>query len=287
MPISKANTIVFSVLALIAFAANSVLCRLALGSDSIDAASFTVLRLLSGSLVLWLIVSLSRKKTQTLSKGSNLAGLMLFTYAATFSYAYISLDTATGAFILFAVIQIAMIVMSLLAGHRLLKIEWAGVVIAFFGFVYLVSPGVSAPPLKGALLMTLAGLAWSVYSMLGKGSTNPLTDTAYNFIRTIPWVAVLAVLGLSQANYSPAGIMLALLSGGITSGIGYALWYMALGGLSTTQAAVMQLSVPIIAALGGVIFVSEAVTLRLLIAATLVLSGILLVVWARKQTVRG
>lgn len=273
-----AKTTILTGLALIAFAANSVLCRLALKDEVIDAASFTIIRLLSGAIVLFLIIISTQKITRLSANGSWLASLMLFVYAITFSYAYISLDTGTGALILFGSVQITMILLSLIAGDRLHYIEWAGVIIAFTGFVYLILPGVTAPSPMGFMLMAAAGIAWGIYTLKGRGSQNPLMDTAYNFLRTIPLVILLTIITVSNASYSSEGILLALLSGGITSGIGYTIWYIALGGLSATQAAVLQLLVPIIAAFGGVIFAAEAITGRLTISAAMVLGGILIVV---------
>ena len=275
------RTLVFTILALIAFAANSVLCRLALGTEAIDASSFTVIRLLSGALVLLAILTISNNKKSLSSKGSWFSSSMLFLYAITFSFAYITLDTGTGALILFGSVQITMIMLSLITGNRLHITEWLGVSFAFTGFVYLVLPGVSTPSIMGFLLMTVAGIAWGVYTLKGRDSENPLVDTTYNFIRTIPVVIVLAIITMHNAYYSTEGIVLAILSGAIASGIGYTIWYIALGGLSATQAAVVQLLVPVIAALGGVIFVSEAITLRLTISALMILGGILLVVLGR------
>lgn len=275
---SLLKTVILTGLALIAFAANSVLCRLALGDDAIDAASFTVIRLLSGTLVLLTIIVITHTFRGTSNKGSWTASLMLFLYAITFSYAYVSLDTGTGALILFGSVQITMILLSLIAGTRLHFTEWAGVTITFAGFVYLILPGVTTPSISGFLLMTVSGVAWGIYTLNGHGSTSPLIDTAYNFCRTVPFALLLAIVTIFDANYSYKGVLLALLSGGITSGIGYTIWYIALSGLSSTQAAVLQLSVPVIAALGGVIFVSEAITLRLTVSATMVLGGILIVI---------
>jgi drug/metabolite transporter (DMT)-like permease len=280
------KTLIFTSLALIAFAANSVLCRLALGDKTIDASSFTAIRLLSGAIVLLLITGISSNKSKATTKGSWSASLMLFLYAITFSFAYITLDTGTGALILFGSVQITMILLSLISGNRLHIIEWTGITISFAGFVYLILPGVSTPSTTGFLLMTTAGIAWGIYTLKGRGSINPLMDTAYNFFRTIPLVIILAIVTLQNAQYSFEGIVLAVLSGGIASGIGYAIWYVALGGLSSTQAAVVQLLVPVIAAFGGVIFVSEVVTLRLTISATMILGGILMVVLGRYYYVR-
>ncbi len=275
------KTSIFTALALIAFAANSVLCRLALGEETIDAASFTVIRLLSGALVLLAILAFSNDKEASASRGSWSASLMLFVYAVAFSFAYISLDTGTGALILFGSVQITMILLSLVSGNRLHLSEWVGVIIAFTGFVYLVLPEVTSPSVMGFLLMIAAGIAWGMYTLKGRGSDHPLKDTAYNFLRTIPLVIILLVITIQDAHYSAAGVLLAVLSGGIASGIGYTIWYIALGGLSTTQAAVVQLSVPVIAAFGGVLFVSEAITARLTLSASMILGGILLVVLGR------
>ena len=275
------KTLIFTGFTLIAFAANSVLCRLALGEKTIDASSFTVIRLLSGTIVLLVILKINSNKNNSAIKGSWPAGLMLFLYAVTFSFAYITLDTGTGAIILFGSVQITMILLSLISGDRLHITEWIGVSIAFIGFVYLVSSGVTSPSVIGFSLMTMAGIAWGIYTLKGRDSVNPLVDTAYNFLRTIPFVIVLAIIAIQNTHYSTEGILLAVLSGGIASGIGYTMWYIALGGLSVTQAAVVQLLVPIIAALGGVIFLSEKITLRLTLSAIMILGGILMVVWGR------
>ncbi|WP_026006178.1 DMT family transporter [Moritella dasanensis] len=275
---SLLKTSLLTGLALIAFAANSVLCRLALGSGAIDASSFTIIRLLSGALVLSIILSMKGRHKGVSSKGSWTAGLMLFLYAITFSYAYLSVDTGTGALILFGAVQITMILLSLMSGTRLHISEWAGVIVAFTGFIYLVLPSVTTPSINGLLLMTVSGVAWGVYTLKGRSSKNPLMDTTYNFLRTIPFVVLLVVFTLHNLNYSSEGIMLALLSGAITSGVGYTIWYIALTSLSSTQAAVIQLSVPVIAALGGVMFVSETITTRLIISTAIVLGGILMVI---------
>ncbi|MDX2367127.1 MAG: DMT family transporter [Colwellia sp.] len=269
-------------LALIAFAANSVLCRLALGNETIDASSFTGIRLLAGAIALFIILSIKGgmkgSNKGAVSKGSWTASLSLFLYAITFSYAYLSVDTGTGALILFGSVQITMIMLSLISGTRLHLIEWSGVILAFTGFIYLILPNITTPSINGFILMTVSGISWGIYTLKGRSSKNPLMDTTYNFLRTIPFVALLGVFTLQNMSYSSEGIILALISGAITSGVGYTIWYIALGGLSSTQAAVIQLSVPVIAAIGGVIFVSEVITMRLVISATIVLSGILMVV---------
>jgi drug/metabolite transporter (DMT)-like permease len=265
-------------LALIAFAANSILCRLALGTGSIDASSFTVIRLLSGAIALFIILSAKGNNKGVSSKGSWTASFTLFLYAITFSYAYLSVDTGTGALILFGSVQITMILLSLISGTRLHISEWSGVIIAFTGFIYLILPSITTPSINGFILMTVSGMSWGIYTLRGRSSKNPLMDTTYNFVRTIPFVALLAVFTIKNINYSSEGIVLALLAGGITSGVGYTIWYIALRGLSSTQAAVIQLSVPVIAAIGGVMFVSELITSRLIISAAIVLGGILMVV---------
>lgn len=299
----------FTLLALIAFAANSVLCRLALGQQAIDAASFTLLRLLSGALVLMLILLLrhhSRKKNHRQNSpsarsqaGSWLAASYLFGYAIAFSYAYNSLDTATGALILFGAVQLTMISVSLCRGERLRPTEWLGLSLAFGGFVYLSLPGLTTPALQGFVLMTLAGIAWGGYTLKGKGSRDPLADTAYNFGRTLPWLLVLVLVGIVLAllsnneaslfkqlwqQISTKGIVLAIASGALASGIGYSLWYQALTSLSTSQAASVQLLVPVLAAFGGILFVDEAISLRLVVAALLILGGIALTVIGKRAT---
>lgn len=290
------KTPAYTAFALLAFAANSVLCRLALngsgGSDkgAIDPAGFTIVRLLSGTVVLLLILAISQRKSagvvehsQRQSKGSWFAAAMLFIYAICFSLAYVSLDTATGAVILFGSVQLSIILISLFSGNRLRPGEWVGVLLAFAGFVYLMLPGISAPSPRGFVLMAGAGIAWGVYTLKGKGSVNPLMDTSYNFLRTLPLVVIVAIVSFQSIELSGQGILWAVLSGGIASGIGYTVWYMALGGLNTTQAAVVQLLVPVIAALGGVVLVAEPLTLRLLVAAAMILCGILAVVLSKKK----
>lgn len=267
--------------ALVAFAANSVLCRFALGTGAIDAAGFTFIRLLAGVVALFLILLVRSSTSPMIRKGSWSAGLMLFLYAVTFSYAYLELDTGTGALILFGSVQITIIGVSIFRGNKLLPIEWIGLAFAFAGLVYLFLPGVSAPSIQGFLLMSSAGAAWGIYTLLGRGSENPLADTAYNFLRSMPFILVIVIVALGNFHFTTNGIILAIVSGAITSGLGYTIWYTALKSITATQAAVSQLAVPIIAALGGVIFMSEVITLRLSVAAIMVLGGIFLVVVGR------
>jgi len=274
-------TLFFTCVALTAFAANSVLCRFALGEHSIDAASFTVVRLVSGIITLWIIVALRRANASVSKQGSWRAALMLFLYAATFSFAYLTLDAGVGALILFGTVQLTMIFVALYRGERLSSLEWIGVLLAFGGFVYLVLPGLSTPSFMGFMLMTAAGVAWGGYTLLGRGSRQPLLDTTANFSRTMPFVMLLVPVMFYQAHATTLGIVLAILSGAAASGVGYAIWYRALTGLSATQAAVFQLLVPVIAAAGGVLFMAEIISLRLILSGLMILGGIALVIAGR------
>ena len=279
-PQSIIKTFTLTSLSLIAFAANSVLCRMALGENLIDPTSFTIIRLTSGAIMLFLLFKILNKKDINSQNNSWLPPLTLFIYAITFSFAYITLDTGTGALILFGSVQVTIIALSILRGEKLVFTEWLGILTAFGGFVYLMLPGVTAPSLSGFTLMTISGVAWGVYTIIGKGSSNPLKDTAYNFIKTIPLILITTILLLTllELKLTTKGIILALLSGTIASGIGYTIWYLALRGLASAQAAVVQLLVPLIALAGGVIFLSEEPTSRLLISAFLILGGILILV---------
>ena len=280
-----AETALFTSLAMLAFAANSVLCRLALGEGTIDAGSFTVIRLLAGALTLSLIVIVRSGGEPVSSRGSQSAALMLFLYAAAFSWSYISLDTATGALVLFATVQVTMVLATWLAGNRISRIEWAGLFAAMLGFGILLLPGASAPSLSGLALMVVAGVAWARYTLHGRAVGNPLQDTAFNFLRTLPVVILFAVpvVLLTDISMSARGIALAVSSGAVASGVGYAIWYRALGGLTALQAGVVQLSVPVIAALGGILLVSETPDARLVVASVIVLGGIALVFVGRER----
>lgn len=282
MNIHPIKIITCTIFALLAFAGNSVLCRLALGEKTIDAASFTIIRLLSGIIILIILATITRKPKGTRSKGSWLAASMLFIYALAFSYGYTSLTTGTGALILFGAVQIAMIMISITSGNRLHYSEWLGLLIAFLGFVYLVMPSLTTPSLMGFILMTISGVAWGFYTLAGRSSQQALNDTAYNFLRTLPFIVVLLIFTFQDSTITQEGILLAALSGAIASGLGYSVWYIALRGLSVTQAAVVQLFVPIIAAIGGVLFTNELITLRLVESSVLVLGGILIVILGKK-----
>jgi drug/metabolite transporter (DMT)-like permease len=279
---------VLTVLSLLAFASNSVLCRLALGDATIDAAGFTAIRLFAGAIVLALLVRGRSQRDANADRvadvGSYFASVALFVYAAAFSFAYRSLETGSGALILFGAVQLSMISAALCSGHRPHVLEWCGLAAALGGFVYLVLPGVSAPPLGGFLLMASAGIAWALYTLRGLSSSDPLAANAQNFLRTLPLVALLLIVFIADLQLSTRGIVLAALSGAVASGVGYSVWYLALGGLTALQAGVVQLSVPLIAALGGVLFVGETVTLRLALAAAAILGGIFLVLLARRAS---
>lgn len=279
------RTAIFTVLALLAFAANSVLCRLALGAGAIDAGSFTVIRLVSGIAMLWILVRFSGNADKAAPGGSVRAASMLFLYAIAFSFAYLSLDAGTGALILFGAVQVTMVLATLWAGVRLGLMEWGGLVAALGGLAYLMLPGATAPSLTGFLLMAVAGMAWAAYTLMGRGSANPLGDTFGNFLKSGPLalLVLVAVLTLGEARIDPMGAVYAVLSGAIASGVGYALWYAALRELTALQAGVLQLSVPIIAAFGGIVFIAEPVTPRLIGASTLILGGILAVLLSRHR----
>ncbi len=272
-------------LAMLAFAGNSLLCRLALKHTSIDPASFTTIRLVSGAVMLFLIVKLRRRPA--VGRGNWLSGFALFAYAAGFSFAYVSLTAATGALLLFGAVQATMISHGLWAGERLRSLQLLGLLLAFGGMVGLLLPGLAAPPLLGSILMLGAGVAWGFYSLRGKGAGDPTGVTAGNFMRAAPMALVLSLLLLSQpevrASLGAAGFGYALASGALTSGIGYAIWYTALPALKATQAATVQLSVPVITALGGIVFLGESLTLRLILASIAILGGIALVILERRQ----
>jgi drug/metabolite transporter (DMT)-like permease len=277
---SHARVVVLTVLALAAFAGNSLLCRAALSRSHIDAASFTTVRLLSGALMLWVLVRL--RGGARAGKGSLLSALALFAYAAGFSFAYLHLPAAAGALILFGAVQTTMIAYGLWSGERLRPAQLAGLLLAGAGLVGLLLPGLSAPPLASALLMLGAGAAWGIYSVRGKGAGDALQVTAGNFLLAVPMALALSLVLLGEAAFDSAGGWYAVLSGALTSGVGYAIWYTALPFLKSTSAAVVQLSVPVIAALGGVIFLDEPLTLRLLSASIAIIGGIALVVLGRR-----
>lgn len=263
-------------LAMLAFALNSLLCRIALRDTGIDAATFTSVRLVSGALMLWLIVRLRGDPKP--GTGTWPSAIALFAYAAAFSFAYLSLTAATGALLLFGAVQVTMIGYGLWKGERLVGAQLLGFVLASGGLIGLLLPGLSAPPLHGALLMLAAGVAWGVYSLRGKGMGDPTRVTAGNFMRTVPITALLSLWMIGDAASDAAGFAYAVASGALASAIGYAIWYSALPALRATTAATVQLSVPVIAAAGGVMLLGEPITLRLVVASIAILGGIALVI---------
>lgn len=300
--------IIGTVTAMLAFAGNSVLCRLALEQLTIDPASFTSIRLLSGAIVLTILL-LSVPKLMlpkqplsadgaansnevyankcfrlfSLKQSSWLGGFSLFAYAAGFSFAYISLPTGTGALILFAMVQITMLSYALVKGSRFSLAQWFGFAMALVGLVYLFLPGISAPPLLGATLMGIAGIAWGVYSILGKRVANPTQSTTENFIRASIITLLLSLIFINDISISLQGALLAIASGALTSGIGYAIWYAVLPFLKAASSASLQLTVPVIATIGGVVWLGEEVSIRLALASISILGGVAIVVLLPKK----
>jgi drug/metabolite transporter (DMT)-like permease len=270
--------------AVLAFAANSLLCRMALRHTGIDAASFTSVRIVSGALALWLILRL--RSGATGRAGNWLSAGALVVYAAAFSFAYVSLPAATGALLLFGAVQATMIAYGRWRGERLQGRQALGFVLALAGLVGLLLPGWTAPPLQGSVLMLLAGVAWGVYTLRGKGGGDPLAVTAGNFLRAVVPALALSLLTLPWMVLDRAGIAYAIASGALASGLGYAVWYSALPGLKVSSAATVQLSVPVIAALGGIVFLDESLSWRLVLASVAILGGIALVVLDKRPAVR-
>jgi len=266
---------------MIAFASNSLLCRLALKQTGIDAASFTFIRIFSGAVALWLIMKMRRATWK--NEGSWSSALALFIYAAAFSFAYLDLSAGTGALLLFGAVQATMILWGFRKGERLDAIQLIGLIVAVTGLVVLMFPGLSAPPLVDSILMVGAGVAWGVYSIRGKAGRDAIAATAGNFLRAVPFAAVVSIILLSRARLGHAGIFYAVVSGAITSGLGYVIWYSALPGLKATSAATVQLSVPVLAAAGGILLLGEPITLRYALASVAVLGGIFLVVIEKRQ----
>jgi drug/metabolite transporter (DMT)-like permease len=273
--------LVLTVLAMIAFAGNSLLCRLALKHTSLDPASFTSIRLLSGAIILYLL-ALGRSGNS--GGGGNWgSATALFAYAASFSFAYVNLPAATGALLLFGAVQATMISHGLLQGERLDRIQWLGLLLAFGGVVGLLLPGITAPPLLGSLMMLFAGIAWGIYSLRGRGASNPIRVSAGNFIRAVPLALVCSLATLDRFLFDPNGLALAIASGALASGLGYAIWYSVLPSIKATTAATVQLSVPVIAALGGILVLNELLSWLLLICSVVILGGIVMVILEKKR----
>ncbi|MGL1934272.1 MAG: DMT family transporter [Fibrobacterales bacterium] len=285
------STVIITLLALAAFAANSILCRFALSEPIIDPAYFTVIRLISGAvtLAILMLITTPRSISNTIASCMKprywLGSLFLFSYAALFSYAYLTLDTGTGALILFGTVQLTMITFTIITQRTLKPTAWIGTLIAFSGLTYLVIPTVTTPSVVGFLAMTGSGIAWAFYTLLGSRSKNPLRDTTVQFTLTIPFCIALIVLIPVTTGATPPGILAAIASGSLASGIGYAVWYRVLPHLTSTTTGVVQLSVPILASLGGILLLGELVSLRLIIASVAILGGILVVIrpWKKRS----
>jgi len=319
--LKSARLFLLTLAAMIAFAGNSLLCRAALKQTNIDAASFTFIRIFSGAVALWLLMNIRsgmivdrtatpladgsetrvrfpspqsspkgrggsfslREKVGMRGAGNWTSALALFVYAAGFSFAYTSLSAGTGALLLFGAVQATMILWGLHKGERLNTIQIVGFVVAPAGLVALLLPGLSAPPLIGSILMLGAGVAWGIYSLRGKGEKNPASATTGNFVRAVPFAGALSIIFFMLAHLDSVGVSYAMISGAITSGLGYVIWYSALTGLNAASAATVQLSVPVLAATGGILLLGEAITLRYVLASVAVLGGIALVVAPHSQ----
>ena len=282
-----AGTIALTLLALVAFASNSLLTRLALGTHQLDAATFTAIRLAAGAVTLAILTGAGARSLEPL-RGAGIAGpLALFAYAAPFSFAYGRIGAAVGALVLFGVVQLTMIGYALARGEHPTPAIWLGLVLAAGGLAALAAPSVTRPDPLGVLLMAVAGVAWAVYTLVGRTRSDPLAANARNFLWSAPLAIVIAIaVHLESGSHEATtvrGLVLALLSGAVTSGIGYAIWYRALPRITVTQAAVAQLGVPVIAALGAVALLGETLGLRLVVSGAAVLAGVGLVLSARAR----
>jgi drug/metabolite transporter (DMT)-like permease len=275
------RTAIYATLALIAFAANSLLCRLALRQAAIDPATFTTIRLIAGAVTLMLVVRAQGGDAK--GHGSWTSAAVLALYAVPFSFAYTRLSAGTGALILFGAVQVTMLIGALLSGERPHRGEWLGLAAALAGLVYLLLPGITAPPLSAAALMGLAGCSWAIYTLRGRGTVSALENNTTNFIRALPFVVVVSIASLPQFRVDVRGLLFAVTSGALTSGLGYTIWYAALRGLTALRAAVLQVAVPVLAAIGGVLFLMETISARLVVAAILVLGGIAIAIASREM----
>jgi len=268
-------TIILTALSLFAFAANSLLCRMALGNGAIDPVSFTSLRLVSGMLILIPVSKLlSEPRAVSENKGAWITGLALFGYAFAFSLGYVTISASMGTLVLVGAVQITMLGWALIRGEKLSRLRWLGSAVSMGGLVYLVFPGVSSPDPVGAGLMLVSGTAWGVYSIRGRGAMAPISMTARNFLWAAPIALLASLLAHSSLHLEPKGVLLAVCSGSVTSALGYIIWYRALRHLSTSAASIVQLLIPVLTAFGGVLFLSEQITGRLLIASALILGGV-------------
>lgn len=268
-------------LTMLAFAGNSILCRLALSATDIDPASFTSIRLFTGALVLCLLVGFQRRALP--KQGSIGSAIALFVYAAAFSYSYTDLTTATGALLLFGAVQVTMIGYGFFKGESFVSWQWIGLLVALMGLVGLLLPGLESPPLVASLIMIFSGIAWGAYSIRGQGAGDALAMTAGNFVGAAVIALVFSAVLLSSAEFDVRGVIYAALSGGVTSALGYALWYSVLPYLRSTQAASIQLTVPVITAIGGLVFVAEPIGWRLILASIAILGGIALVIFPKSS----
>ncbi len=276
----------YTAFALIAFSLNSILCRVALGDETIDAVTFTMVRLTSGALTLTLISLILKGSKAKVGRGNWVSAFFLFAYAICFSIAYLKLTTGTGALILFGSVQMTMIAAALYRGERPVLLEWLGLFLAFGGIIYLVFPGLAAPPFVFSIFMMAAGISWGLYSLRGRGSDDSLADTMGNFNRSVPMILLPFALLVSHIQISQKGLILAGLSGAFASGIGYSVWYAALKFHTATRAAILQLAVPALAGVGGILFLSEIITLRLMLASGLILGGIALAIVGKQLLTR-
>ncbi|HYJ92514.1 MAG TPA: DMT family transporter [Pyrinomonadaceae bacterium] len=277
------RAVLYTTFALVAFAFNSILCRVALRGGEADAAGFTLVRLVSGTVTLVVISYFFERNKGFSERGNWLSAFFLFAYAICFSFAYLGLTAGTGGLILFGSVQLTMIAIAIFRGERPHLLEWIGFAAAIGGLIYLVFPGLASPPLWNSALMAAAGAAWGFYTLRGRETSAPLADTTGNFIRTVPMIVIAAISFLSKINLSTNGVVLAVLSGAVASGVGYSVWYAALKYHTATRAAVLQLSVPLLVAVGGILFLAESATLRLAVAAALILGGIALTIFSRKH----
>lgn len=279
-----ASTVTLTALALLAFAANSLLCRIALAPGLIDAASFATLRVIAGAITLGLIVIPHWRRAAAANTDLR-AATMLFIYMISFAFAYLSLAAGTGALILFGAVQLTMFVAALRAGEPFPPLAWLGLSGALLGLVYLVSPGLAAPDPAGTALMAIAGIAWGSYSLRGRHAPDALVATARNFLLIVPGVVIVSVLAIGSMHVTLRGGAYAIASGSIASGVGYVIWFAAVKRIRATTAATVQLAVPVVAALGGAILLDEDVTLRILVASAATLGGIWLVLSQRAKAV--
>ncbi|MDG6099784.1 DMT family transporter [Alteromonas sp. ZYF713] len=272
--------VLLAALAMTAFAANSLLCRMALVETDIDPASFTFWRLTSGALMLTLLVVMRNQKP--LQEGNMASAVALFVYAAGFSFAYISMTTGAGALLLFGAVQVTMISWGLFKGERMSALQWGGFLLALIGLILLLLPNAAVPQLSSALMMLAAGIAWGVYSLKGKGAKFPIEATAGNFIRATPLALVLLVIFWPGGEFHAEGMAYAVASGAIASALGYALWYSILVHIAAIKAATLQLSVPVLAVFAGWLFLDETVTLRIILSSLAVIGGVAMVIWVKK-----